>query len=66
MNPDQYPDIRRMPRELLEAYAVSAAIRIQQDRREKAAAGTFLSILIGFMGGTLIAVAAFLTGSYLN
>jgi hypothetical protein len=66
MNEHQLLDIRGLPREALEIFAVKAAIRIQQDRREKFASDTFLAILCGFLAGALVAAVSFIAGNALS
>lgn len=66
MDEHQSCDIRKLPRDVLETFAIRAAIRIQQDKREKAASGAFLAILASFMTGALVVVSGFVAGSALN
>lgn len=54
--------IRLMPRDELESFAVRAALQLRSDRGVIEAENAFLTILIGFLLGAIVAASGFLLG----
>jgi hypothetical protein len=54
--------IRLMPRHELEWFALRAALQLRRDRSEIEAGNAFLSGLIGFLLGAIVAVSGFFLG----
>ncbi len=57
-----FDSIRQLPREELEAFAMRAALRIRQNRKEAESSRLFLAVLMGFLIGAIVASAGFVTG----
>jgi hypothetical protein len=54
--------IRIMPREELETFAIRAALQLRSDRGVIQAENAFLTVLIGFLLGAIVAASGFLLG----
>ena len=54
--------IRLMPRDELESFAFRVALQLRSDRGVIEAENAFLTILIGFLLGAIVAASGFLLG----
>ena len=66
MEEQAFETIRLLPRRDLEAFALRAAVHVRETRREVESTRDFSAVLMGFLLGTLVASAAFITGSSLS
>ncbi len=62
MSDRAFEGVRELSREHLEELTIQAIIRIRQDKQERSRNAAFLSVLIGFMLGSLVVAAGFATG----
>lgn len=62
MKESGFDAIRLMPREELETFAVRAALQLRSDRGVIQAENAFLTVLIGFLLGAIVAASGFLLG----
>lgn len=57
-----YEAIRTWPREVLEAFAMRAALHLREHQRVRDANDVFLVALTGFLAGVLVTAAGFAFG----
>lgn len=62
MKESGFDAIRLMPREELETLAVRAALQLRSDRGVIQAENAFLTVLISFLLGAIVAASGFLLG----
>jgi hypothetical protein len=66
MKENAFETIRLMPRDELETFAVRAALQLRNDRWAVESENAFLTILIGFLLGAIVAASGFLLGAGLS
>ncbi len=62
MKESAFEAIRLMPRDELETFAVRAALQLRSDRAAIESENAFLTVLIGFLLGAIVAASGFLLG----
>lgn len=62
MKESAFEAIRLMPRDELETFAVRAALQLSNDRGTIESENAFLTVLIGFLLGAIVAASGFLLG----
>jgi hypothetical protein len=62
MKESAFETIRLMPRDELETFAVRAALQLRSDRGTIESENAFLTVLIGFLLGAIVAASGFLLG----
>ena len=62
MKESAFEAIRLMPRDELETFAVRAALQLRSDRGAIESENAFLTVLIGFLLGAIVAASGFLLG----
>jgi hypothetical protein len=62
MKESAFEAIRLMPRDELETFAVRAALQLRSDRGTIESENAFLTVLIGFLLGAIVAASGFLLG----
>jgi hypothetical protein len=62
MKESAFEAIRLMPRDELETFAVRAALQLRSDRGTIASENAFLTVLIGFLLGAIVAASGFFLG----
>jgi hypothetical protein len=62
MRESAFEAIRLMPRDELESFAVRAALQLRSDRGAIKSENAFLTVLIGFLLGAIVAASGFLLG----
>jgi hypothetical protein len=62
MKESAFEAIRLMPRDELETFAVRAALQLRNDRGTIESENAFLTVLIGFLLGAIVAASGFLLG----
>jgi hypothetical protein len=62
MKESAFEAIRLMPRDELETFAVRAALQLRSDRGTIESENAFLTVLIGFLLGAIVAASGFILG----
>ena len=62
MKESAFEAIRLMPRDELETFAVRAALQLRSDLGTIASESAFLTVLIGFLLGAIVAASGFFLG----